>query len=84
MGASLTTLFVVATLLFFGGEIIYGFAFTLFVGIIIGTYSSIFIASTLLVQLRFSIEDFKEKQIEKLKKIKEKKDLRAMYEHGTV
>ena len=81
---SLTTLFVVATLLFFGGEIIYGFAFTLFVGIIIGTYSSIFIASTLLVQLRFSIEDFKEKQIEKLKKIKEKKDLRAMYEHGTV
>ena len=81
---SLTTLFVVATLLFFGGEIIYGFAFTLFVGIIIGTYSSIFIASTLLVQLRFSIEDFKEKQIETLKKIKEKKDLRAMYEHGTV
>jgi preprotein translocase subunit SecF len=81
---SLTTLFVVATLLFFGGEIIYGFAFTLFVGIIIGTYSSIFIASTLLVQLRFSIDDFKEKEIEKLKKSKEKKDLRAMYEHGTV
>ena len=38
---SLTTLFVVATLLFFGGEIIYGFSFTLFVGIIVGTYSSI-------------------------------------------
>lgn len=51
-------------------------------GIIIGTYSSIFIASTLLVQLRFSIDDFKEKEIEKLKV--KKKDLRAMYEHGTV
>ena len=81
---SLTTLFVVTTLLLFGGEIIYGFAFTLFVGIIIGTYSSIFIAATLLVQLRFSIKDFREKEIEKLKKIKEKKDLRAMYEHGTI
>ena len=81
---SLTTLFVVATLLFFGGEIIYGFSFTLFVGIIVGTYSSIFIASTLLVQLKFSMEDFKIREIEKLKKIKEKKDLRAMYEQGTV
>ncbi len=81
---SLTTLFVVATLLLFGGEIIYGFSFTLFVGIIVGTYSSIFIASSFLVELKFSIEDFREKEIEKLKKIKEKKDLRAMYEQGTV
>ena len=53
-------------------------------GIIVGTYSSIFIASTLLVQLKFSMEDFKIREIEKLKKIKEKKDLRAMYEQGTV
>jgi len=60
---SLTTLFVVATLLFFGGEIIYGFSFTLFVGIIVGTYSSIFVASTFLLQLEFSIEDFKAKEI---------------------
>ena len=81
---TLTTLFVVATLLLFGGEIIYGFSFTLFVGIIVGTYSSIFIASSFLVELKFSIEDFREKEIEKLKKIKEKKDLRAMYEQGTV
>ena len=81
---SLTTLFVVTTLLLFGGEIIYGFSFTLFVGIIVGTYSSIFIASSFLVELKFSIEDFREKEIEKLKKIKEKKDLRAMYEQGTV
>ena len=81
---SLTTLFVVATLLFFGGEIIYGFSFTLFVGIIVGTYSSIFVASTFLLQLEFSIEDFKAKEIDKLKKIKERKDLRAMYEQGAV
>ena len=43
---SLTTFFVVATLYFFGGEIINGFAFTLLVGVVVGTYSSIFIAAS--------------------------------------
>ncbi len=81
---SLTTLFVVATLLFFGGEIIYGFSFTLLVGIIVGTYSSIFVASTFLVQMKFSVEDFRAKEAEKLKRQKEKEKLRAMYEQGTV
>ena len=81
---SLTTLFVVATLLFFGGEIIYGFSFTLFVGIIIGTYSSIFVAATFLVQFKFSVEDFRVKEAEKVKRQKEKDKLRAMYEQGTV
>jgi preprotein translocase subunit SecF len=81
---SLTTLFVVATLLFFGGEIIYGFSFTLFVGIIVGTYSSIFVASSFLVQLKFSVEDFKSKEAEKLKIQKEKAKNRAMYEQGTI
>lgn len=81
---SLTTLFVVATLLFFGGEIIYGFSFTLFVGIIVGTYSSIFVAATFLIQLNFSVEDFKGKEAEKLKRQKEKEKLRAMFEQGTV
>mgnify|MGYP003460076117 FL=1 len=84
MGASLTTLFVVATLLFFGGEIIYGFSFTLLVGIIIGTYSSIFIAATFLVQLKFSVDDFRAKDAEKLKRQREKEKMRAMYEQGTV
>ena len=46
---SLTTFFVVATLYFFGGEIINGFAFTLLVGIIVGTYLSIFISSSFFV-----------------------------------
>ena len=81
---SLTTLFVVATLLFFGGEIIYGFSFTLFVGIIVGTYSSIFVAATFLVQFKFSVEDFKVKEAEKQKRAKEKARNRAMYEQGTV
>ncbi|MCP3956580.1 MAG: protein translocase subunit SecF [bacterium] len=40
-----TTLLVVACLFFFGGEVIRGFAFVLLIGVIIGTYSSIFVAS---------------------------------------
>lgn len=42
-----TTLLTVFVLLIFGGEVLRAFAFTLFFGIIIGTYSSIFVASTL-------------------------------------
>jgi preprotein translocase subunit SecF len=44
-----TTLMVVVALFFLGGEVIHDFAFTLLVGIIAGTYSSIFIASPLLI-----------------------------------
>jgi preprotein translocase subunit SecF len=40
-----TTFLVVATLYFFGGDVIRGFAFILMIGIIIGTYSSVFVAS---------------------------------------
>ena len=74
----------VLTLFIFGGEIIHGFAFTLVVGLIVGTYSSIFIASAFLVQLNFSIEKYRAKEAEKLKRQKEKDKLRAMYEQGTV
>ncbi len=42
---SLTTLFVVVVIFFFGGLALKGFSFPLLVGIIVGTYSSIFIAS---------------------------------------
>ena len=41
-----TTLFTVGALLLFGGAALYGFSFTLFVGILVGTVSSITIAST--------------------------------------
>lgn len=47
---SLTTLLVVVVLMLFGGEVIRGFAVTLFIGIIVGTYSSIFIASPILIE----------------------------------
>lgn len=81
---SLTTFFVVITLFLFGGEIIHGFAFTMLVGVIVGTYSSIFIAASFLVQLKFSINDFRNKEAEKQKRQKEKDKIRAMYEQGTV
>ena len=44
-----TTFMVVVALFFFGGEIIHDFSFALLVGILVGTYSSIFIASAFLV-----------------------------------
>ncbi len=44
-----TTLFVVMVLLFFGGEVLRGFSFALFIGIVVGTYSSIFIAAPVLL-----------------------------------
>lgn len=47
---SMTTMFVVLALVIFGGEVIKDFALTLLVGIMIGTYSSIFIASPVLVE----------------------------------
>ncbi|WP_420388149.1 protein translocase subunit SecDF [Roseivirga sp.] len=48
---SLTTLIVVLILLIFGGEVLRGFSFALFIGIIVGTYSSVFIATPTVVDL---------------------------------
>jgi SecD/SecF fusion protein len=48
---SFTTLLVVIVLFIFGGEVIRGFSFALLVGIVVGTYSSIFIASPVVVDL---------------------------------
>jgi preprotein translocase subunit SecF len=81
---SLTTFFVVLTLFLFGGEIIYGFSFALLVGIIVGTYSSIFIASPLLMQFGFNISDYRNKEAQKEKDKKEKERIRAQFEQGTV
>ncbi len=81
---SLTTFFVVLTLYLFGGEIINGFSFTLLVGVIVGTYSSIFVASPILMWLGFSVGGFREKEAAKLKREKEKEKMRAMYENGTL
>ncbi len=46
-----TTLITVVVLLFFGGEVLRGFSFALFVGFVIGTYSSIFIAAPVVIDL---------------------------------
>lgn len=81
---SLTVLFVVSTLFFFGGEIIHGFSFTLLFGVVIGTYSSIFIASPLLKLLNFDIASYKSKEALKEKNRVERDKMRSMYEKGTV
>ena len=47
---SLTTFVVVLSLFVFGGSVIHDFAFAILVGVIVGTYSSIFIASPILVE----------------------------------
>ncbi|HIE35015.1 MAG TPA: protein translocase subunit SecF [Campylobacterales bacterium] len=81
---SLTTFFVVLTLFLFGGEILKGFSFTLLLGVIIGTYSSIFVASPLLVWLRFNLKNYRAKLAQKKKREQEKERIRAMYERGVV
>ena len=45
-----TTLLAVLVIFIFGGEVLRAFAFTLAFGIIIGTYSSIFVASALVLE----------------------------------
>jgi len=55
---SLTTLLVLFTLLIFGGEIIHGFALALIIGVIIGTYSSIYVASSTLMMMKIQKQDF--------------------------
>jgi preprotein translocase subunit SecF len=54
---SLTTILVLLALFFLGGEIIHGFAFALLVGVLVGTYSSIYVASTAALMLGVSKED---------------------------
>ena len=55
---SFTTLLVLFALFFYGGEIIHGFATALIVGVIVGTYSSIYIASSTLMVLKIHKQDF--------------------------
>ncbi|MCL4104077.1 UNVERIFIED_CONTAM: hypothetical protein GTU68_034939 [Idotea baltica] len=54
---SLTTLLVLLALALFGGEMINGFAIALIVGVMIGTYSSIYVAASTLMAMRVSKED---------------------------
>ena len=54
---SLTTLLVLSALFLFGGEMIHGFAAALIVGVIIGTYSSIYVSANILMLLGINKED---------------------------
>jgi preprotein translocase subunit SecF len=81
---SLTTFFVVFTLFVFGGEIIHPFAFTLLVGIVVGTYSSVFVASPILLWFGFDVKDYHSKLANKAKKKMEKQKMREQYDSGVV
>ena len=67
---SLTTLLVLLALFYLGGEVIHSFAGALIIGVIIGTYSSIFVASSMILALGISKEDM-------LPSEKEKKEIDA-------
>lgn len=62
---SLTTILVLVALYFFGGEMINGFAKALLVGVVIGTYSSIYVASNILLLMGITKEDLIAPVVEK-------------------
>ena len=81
---SLTTFFVVFTLFMFGGEIIHSFAFTLLVGVVVGTYSSVFVASPILLWFGFDVKGYHVKLAAKSKREAEKQRMRDQYESGVM
>jgi len=60
-----TTMITVLALLFFGGEILRGFAVALTIGIVVGTYSSIYVASAIALDFKLSARDLMPVQREK-------------------
>lgn len=62
---SLTTIMVLLTLYFFGGQMVNGFALAMLVGVIVGTYSSTFTRTTIMVALGISREDLMPPEVEK-------------------
>ena len=49
INTSMTTFFVLLVIFTFGGEVIRGFMFALMVGVLVGTYSSLFVASPIML-----------------------------------
>ncbi|MCR2062212.1 protein translocase subunit SecF [Campylobacter helveticus] len=78
------TIATVVILYFFGGSMIEGFSLALLVGLVAGTFSSVFVASPTLMWFKFSVEHFRAKELEKLKRKQDKERNRAMYEKGTI
>ncbi|PYC28284.1 protein translocase subunit SecF [Aquipseudomonas alcaligenes] len=57
LATSISTLLAIIALMVFGGENLWGFSLALFIGVTAGTYSSVYIASTLLVWLKLTRDD---------------------------
>lgn len=57
MATSVSTLLAIIALMVFGGENLWGFSLALCIGVLAGTYSSVYIASTLLIWLNLTRED---------------------------
>jgi len=68
----------------FGGEIIHAFAFTLLVGVVVGTYSSIFVASPILLIFGFDVKNYHVKLAVRAKIKAEKDRMRAQFESGVM
>ena len=66
LATSASTIVVLLSLLLVGGESLYGFALTLIVGVVIGTYSSIYVANGLLISQNLTREDLIPKQLEEV------------------
>ncbi|MCL5042236.1 MAG: protein translocase subunit SecF [Gammaproteobacteria bacterium] len=64
LATSASTILVLLALLIFGGENIYGFALALLIGVIIGTYSSIYVSNGLLMTMKLTREDLIPPQLE--------------------
>ena len=60
------------------------FAMALILGVLVGTYSSIFVASPVLMKFGFDIKGYRAKLAEKAKRTAEKERMRAQYEQGMV
>lgn len=57
---SFTTLLVLVSILFIGGEATQGFALALIIGVVVGTYSSIYVASNIIIMMKVTREDLME------------------------
>ncbi|MHA6494206.1 protein translocase subunit SecF [Pseudomonas borbori] len=57
MATSISTLLAIGALLIFAGDNLFGFSIALFVGVLVGTYSSIYIANVVLVWLNLNVDD---------------------------
>lgn len=66
LATSISTILVLMSLLVFGSEALQGFAITLIIGVVVGTYSSIYVANGLLINMNLTREDLIPKQLEEI------------------